>query len=373
LAGAKRDDGGDKTDGNLMKKIVALVFACGVAQAATLFISAYPNAILVFDEAKGQVVDTITLSTGLPTGMRMSQDRKTIYVATNDHAGIEVIDVATRKVTNHFVLDTPTKRYRFFSATPDPENKVLYTVTTEITKEVDRYEIAKPKYTVISLADGKILKTFDLPREDEMNGNARFGGLEVSPDGKYIYQFGQTINILNAEDFKVVDKIDLQKPDLPGMDTLGVGGVFDSLSTPGQRMSLFNSTDPIVHSRLFGIARFDFSTRQFEFTPIGPPPNGMSGLQVTPDKKNAYTVISSGSGGNKRCEFWAFDLASTKISHTMEVPCRSRFSFGMSGDGKKLYIYGAGFEIEVYDAVTLKYEKTWDLNHDVTGSLIVLP
>jgi len=65
---------------------------------------------------------------------------------------------------------------------------------------------------------------------------------------------------------------------------------------------------------------------------------------------------------------------STKIAHTAEVPCRSRFSFGMSGDGKKLYIYGAGFEIEVYDAATLKYEKTWDLNNDVTmGGLIVLP
>jgi hypothetical protein len=230
------------------------------------------------------------------------------------------------------------------------------------------------KYTVISLTEGKITKTVDLPPGEENNGNLRFGGgFEVSPDGKYLYQFGPTINILSTEDFKVVDKIDLQKPDVPWMEQVGVGGQLDSLSTPGQRISVFNSTDPIVHSRLFGIARFDLSTRDREFTPIGPPPNGMSGLQVTPDKKSAYAVISSGGGGNKRCEFWAFDLVSTKISHTAEVPCRSRFSFGMSGDGKKLYIYGAGFEIEVYDAATLKYEKTWDLGNDVTGNLIVLP
>jgi hypothetical protein len=195
----------------------------------------------------------------------------------------------------------------------------------------------------------------------------------VSPDGKFLYQFGPTVNILSTDDFKVVDKIDLSKPEQPGMEQVGVGGTLDSLSTPGQRMSLFNSSDPIVHSRLFGIARFDLSTREFEYTAIGPPPNGMGGLQVTPDKKSAYTVISSGSGGNKRCEFWAFDLVSTKIAKTAEVPCRSRFSFGMSGDGKKLYIYGAGFEIEVYDAATLKYEKTWDLGNDVTGNLIVLP
>ena len=28
-------------------------------------------------------------------------------------SGLEVIDVATHKVLNHFVLNTPTKRYRF--------------------------------------------------------------------------------------------------------------------------------------------------------------------------------------------------------------------------------------------------------------------
>jgi len=86
------------------------------------------------------------------------------------------------------------------------------------------------------------------------------------------------------------------------------------------------------------------------------------------------TMVGTGAHGNKRCEFWAFDLMSDQISQRAEVPCRTRFSFGMSGDGKKLYIYGAGFEIEVYDTVTLTHERTWDLNNDVTGAgMIVLP
>src|SRR5271166_4185193 len=99
----------------------------------------------------------------------------------------------------------------------------------------------------------------------------------------------------------------------------------------------------------------------------------MAGLQVAPDKRNAYTVVANGLHGNKRCEFWAFDLATDGITQRAEFPCRSRFSFGMSSDGKKLYIYGAGFEIEVYDAATLKYERTWDLNNDVTFGMAVLP
>jgi hypothetical protein len=150
------------------------------------------------------------------------------------------------------------------------------------------------------------------------------------------------------------------------MENIGFGGQLDSFRDPTQRISIFNSSDPIVHNRVFGIGRFDLVTRQMEFTPIGPAASSMAGLQVTADKKDAYTVVSTGDHGNKRCEFWHFDLTTNKLNEKAEFACRTRFSFGMSSNGKKLYIYGANFEIEVYDAATLKYEKTWDLNNDIT-------
>jgi len=359
----------------IQKPVFLLALSCAAAPGATLFLGAYPDSIIVFDEGKGQIVDRIKLTTGLPTSMRLSQDRKKIYVTTNDHSGLEVIDAATHKVTNHFVLNTPTKRYRFNGGAPDPQDKVFYTVTTEMNKLSDRYEIGKLQYTVIDLAQQKVAKTVEIAREDE-NANGGFygrAGFEVSPDGKYLYQFRDKVVILSTDDFKVVDRIDLAKPEFPGMENVGFGGLLDSISEPGQHISLFNSADPIVHNRTFGIARFDLSTRRVDFTPIGPAPAGMAGLQVAPDKKNAYTVIANGVQGNKRCEFWAFDLGTNRITQTSEVPCRSRFSFGMAGDGKKLYFYGAGFEIEVYDAATLKQERTWDLNNDITGAgMIVL-
>jgi DNA-binding beta-propeller fold protein YncE len=346
------------------------------ACAGTLFLGAYPNSVLVIDEAKGQIVDRIPLVTGLPMNLRLSQDRKKIYVLTNDHSGIEVIDIATRKVTNHFVLDSETKRYRLGGGAPDPDDKLLYTISTEINKLADRYEIGKPKYTVIDLAQQKILRTVDIPPEDE-NANAfggRGGGFEVSPDGKFLYQFRDKVVILNSSDFKEVDRIDLSKPELPGQEVMGFGGQLDSIAEPGRRVTLFTTSDPVVHNRVFGIGRFDLSTRKFEFTAIGPAPAAMAGFHVAPDKKSAYTIVANGAHGNRRCEFWAFELASNRISQTAEVPCRTRFSFGMSTDGKKLYLYGAGFEIEVYDAATLKYERTWDLNNDVTmAGLIALP
>ncbi len=156
------------------------------------------------------------------------------------------------------------------------------------------------------------------------------------------------------------------------MENVSFGGGVEALRSPREYISLFNASDPYIHNKVFGIARLDLTTREFSFTPIGPAPSTMAGLQVTPDGKDGYTVITNGTLGNKRCEFWHFDLATSKVVDNAEFPCRSRFQFGMSGDGKKLYIYGASFSIEVYDAKTLKMEKDWDLGNDATGAGMVI-
>jgi DNA-binding beta-propeller fold protein YncE len=348
----------------------------GCASAGTLYLPAYPAAVLVFDEAKAQIVDRIPLQTGTPMTIRLSPDHKKIYVTTIDHNGIEVIDVATRKVINHFELNTPTKQFRIFEGTPDPEGKLFYAVTREIAKFPEHYEVAKPKYTVVDLEQQKIVKTVDITKEEEPQnqGDYGVGALEISPDGKYLYQFGEKISILQTSDFKVLDHIDLTRPDSPGVENGQFGSDLDLVNSPGEHTGVFLWSDPIVHNHVFGLARFDLTTRHIDFNPIGPAPAGMAGIQVTPDKKWAYTVVANGKNGNKRCEFWAFDLASDRITQKAEVPCRTRFTLGISADGKKLYIYGAGFDIEVYDAATLKYEKTWDLNNDVTyAGIAVVP
>jgi len=347
-----------------------------LATAGTLYLPAYPASVLVFDEEKAQIVDRIPLLTGTPIGIRQSPDHKRIYVTTIDHNGIEVIDVATRKVINHFVLNTPTRQYRFFAGTPDPEGKLFYTVTKEISAFPEHYEVSKPKYTIVDLTQQKIIKTVEIPKEEESQNQGEWGtgAIEVSPDGKLLYQFGERITILQSLDFKVLDHIDLSRPDAPGMENVHYGGDLDLINEPGEHTAIFVSSDPIVHNRIFGLARFDLSTKRIDFNPIGPAPAGLAGLQVTPDKKWAYTIVANGMHGNKRCEFWAFDLATDRIAQKAEVPCRTRFTLGISADGKKLYIYGAGFEIEVYDAATLKHEKTWDLKNDITvAGIVVVP
>jgi hypothetical protein len=177
-----------------------------VAPAATVFMGAYPDAVIVFDEAKGQIVQRIPLSTDLSTSMRLSQDCKTIYVTTNDRSGIEVIDIATRKVTNKFFLNTPTKRYRFNGGVPDPTGKLFYTVSTEMSKLADRYDVGKPKYTVIDLREQKIVKTRasrgSLARNTIVNILKRHG-IEPAPERAR----ARFVKIVSGFDWKPTDPI----------------------------------------------------------------------------------------------------------------------------------------------------------------------
>jgi hypothetical protein len=362
---------------HLVSGLAALVVASGswgAAHSATLFMGAYPNSLLVVSEANGSILQRIPLESGLPVSMRLSNDKKLIYVVTNTRSGIEVIDVATRKSINSFSLNTPNKRYRFSGGAPDPTGRYFYTVLTEITKLNDRYEVSKPKYAAIDLQEKKIARMVDVDAADE-NAN-RTGGRNVfvvSDDGKQLYQFRDKVIVIDSTDFKVIERLDLALPEAtPGMESISYGGTIDALAEPGHHVSLFTAQDPYINNRVFGVARFNLASRGVDFDPIGPSPAAMSGFQVTPDGKTAYTVVSHGTLMNRRCEFWRFDLATNAMQQRSEFDCKSRFTLGMSGDGSKLYIYGATFDLEVYDAQTMKYEQTWDLQNDITGAGMII-
>jgi DNA-binding beta-propeller fold protein YncE len=352
------------------------LFLCGVIGLAqgTLYLGAWQKQVLVVDEAQQKVVDHIPLATGTPHGVQVSRDHKTIYVWTIDHNGIEVIDAASRKVTNSFALDAGNKQTRFNSWAPDPAGKLLYMITEVVEKKVDRFEIQPLKFAVVDLEQKKIVRTADFPRE-EMQAQ-RMGrvnaNMHISSDGKFLYLMRQGILVFDTSTFKLVDKLDLSEPE-SGLGSVGMGQQIDTLQRPGELVGMFTATDPYVHRQVFGIGRFELDTRKFQFTPVGPMSGGMLGLHVTPDGKTGYTVTTNGTGGNKRSEFWAFDLSTNRLVRKGEFEGRARYSFAVSSDGKDLYIYAAGYQIEVYDAATMKLRNTIDVNADITTEMLVLP
>jgi hypothetical protein len=45
----------------------------------------------------------------------------------------------------------------------------------------------------------------------------------------------------------------------------------------------------------------------------------------------------------------------------------------LSADGTKIFIYGAGYEITVYDAKTFEFRNNVTLPGDMTSNVIVMP
>jgi DNA-binding beta-propeller fold protein YncE len=341
----------------------AAAFA-GPLAASTIVLGGYPDQIQFVSESTGKVTEKVKLETGLPANIQLSADRSKIYVTTLTTSGIEVLDANTHKVLNRFSLNTPATRYRFTGGVPDPTGSLFYTIGSRIDKQIDLYKVSKPQFLVIDMKAQKVVRAVDIEEQDQ--GFGYRSGLAISPDGKTLFAFLKKVLVIDTTDFKVQDRIDLAKPDSPGLQDVNMGGSLESLRDPGEYISVFNSEDPYIHNKVFGIARFDLTSRKFSFKPIGPAPDQMGGLEVTPDGKDGYTVAVNGKLGNQRCEFWHFNLTTNAAVGSAEFPCRRRFYFGMSSDGKKLYIYGAGFDVAVYDAKTLKLEKDWELRNDIT-------
>lgn len=354
-----------------MRHLILLLAAGALwAQPVKLYVGAWPGRILEIDEPTLKVTREIPLKTGVARTVHLTHDRKRLIVTTMKDSGVEIVDLASGQVVDSWMMNEGAKRVRFSGQALDPTDRYLYCITSTATKLIDRFEIGTPQFAVIDLVEKKVVRTAEYPK-DERPGGFR-GGYRVSPDGKFLYQFGESILVFNTSDFKLVEKIELSKPIYPGMETFSLSGGDDPHDAPGAITSVFNSSDPVVHRTNYGIAQFDLNTRKFVFTPVGPATAGMIGMRLTPDRKTGYAVAIHGEHGDRRCEFWTFDMATKKVVSRAEFPGRTRFNFSLSSDGKDLYIYGAGNTLEVFDSKTLKMRHTLDVNADMTTPLVVV-
>ena len=99
----------------------------------------------------------------------------------------------------------------------------------------------------------------------------------------------------------------------------------------------------------------------------------MIGFQLSPDRKRRYSVMPIvGTGGNRATEWWVWDIEHHKVIKKKEFDSRPTFKFAVGGDGKRLYLYGAGSTLEIWDAETLESKKLIYLNKDTTTNLVAI-
>ncbi len=343
-----------------------------------VYLASWPHQILVFDATQEKIVDRINLPTDVAQLLVLSADKKKLYASTVKDNSIVTIDLATRKVLSSFVLDTADRNIRLLGLVADPSGKYLYSLGSTIIKKIDHYEIEPTKLVLIDLENHKITRSVDFPKDESLVGFWRIQ-MKFSPDGKYFYMFLGNILVFDSNTLQLVKKIDLADPHVPGVANVVFNPVEedwaeDPNEEPGKLTNVFISSDPYVHRAVFGIVKIDLATLSFDFTPVAPATTlSMTPLLLTPDHQFGYTIAIDGAPGNRHCEFWAFDMKTRKIINKKEFQGRNRFSFGLSADGTKVLIYGAGYEIDVYDAKTFEFRSNVVLPGDLTSNIVVMP
>lgn len=344
-----------------------------------IYLSSWPHNILVFDAVQEKVIDQISLPTDVSQLLVLSADKKTLYASTVKDNSIVTIDLATQKVLSIFPVNPDaTHNVRLLSLTAEPAGKSLYALGSTVSKFIDHYEIGPYQLMVIDLDSHKITKAADFPKEESLSGLWRLQ-MKFSPNAKHFYLFIGNVLVFNAQTLKLEKKIDLADLSTPGYTNVAFNPVEeepaeDPNEEPGKLTNVFMSSDPYVHRAVFGIAKIDLATLNFDFTPVAPATTlSMTPLLLTPDHQTGYTIAINGSPGNRRCEFWAFDMKTRKLISKKDFEGRTRFSFMLSADGKKIFIYGAGPEIAVYDAKSFELRNTVTLPGDLTSNIIVMP
>jgi len=377
-----------------MKKFVPIFLNVAIAgmitgQAALaghlMYIGTLDKKLLVIDEDKEEIVDQMPLE-GIPRTTALSADRKTLYIFTTQML-VETVDLEARKVLSTFSIADPNTHLRLQGSAPDrinvgsnsrfaglavdPNGRYIYTTMRVVVKDIDQYRIEPPQFVAIDLQDKKVAKAWPFPKEmDQGFGfNATY---KVSPDGKLLYVFQDDILVFDLATFKQVDRIALAQPEYPGATPYRLAANEDSFDEPDTVTSVFTAVDDIVHKGTLGLAKINLLTRKVDYFPIGPT-LPMMGFQVSPDRKRGYSVMPKiGTGANRSTEWWVWDLQKHDVIKKKEFESRPTFRFSVGGTGKKLYMYGAGSTLEIFDAETLESRKVIYLNKDTTTNLITL-
>jgi hypothetical protein len=356
--------------------LVALLLALGVGLAAQrapspsvsggnglFYVGTYAGTIQIFDEATEIKIGDITLKTGIPRSLTLSQSRSKFYVLDSTLEKIEIVDIASRSTLDTFTLSEGTKRTRIRGMQVDPLERFLILLTRSATKQIDRWEISDISLQLFDLAQKKVTRTIPWPRGEEREGvNIRF-----SPDGKLLYFFGDDVLILETTNFTEVDTWALSRPIESGLGRISFGQVDDFNEDPGFFTGLFTVQDPVQNRRIMGLGRVNLVAKSIDFTPIGPA-EGV-GFAMAPDRKRGYGLMQQIG----RYEFWAFDVEQRKLISRTEFQGRPRMALRVSSNGKLLYIFQAGATVDVYEAATYKYLRTIQMNADQTTNLFILP
>jgi len=282
--------------------------------------------VTVIDAATDSVLATIPVGKR-PRGIRVSPDRRTVYVALSGSpfaapsARNEDLAPADKKADGIGVIDALTnKLIRILPGGSDPEQFVVSLDGTRLYVANEDASLA----SVVDVMSGKVIRTIPVGEEPE--------GVALSPDGKIVY--------VTAENSQTVSVIETETNQVKTTFKVGPMPRTAAFMPDGSRAYVTSETSATVS--VVDTAQHRVThTIKLEGQNVRP-----MGVAVAPDGKRVY--VTTGHGGR----VFVIDTSTHRVSASFEVGKRP-WGIAITPDGKKIYIAnGLSDDVSVVDAVT---------------------
>ena len=266
-----------------------------------------------------------------------SADEKFLYVVAKRHL-IHKIDLAEQRVVSTIDVGSDGWERFIYGFDLAPDGKSAF--VNLLSRKTDDGEVivAAPQLAQIDLADGRILRSIEVPWSSASLGSVK--------NASNIYVIGKDIVKVDvsSEEMKLIGTYPMFEKKwniLPLWDnTRENGGVF-----------MVNYYTP----ELMGLVSIDTRSGEIIDTPLDGVPVFAYSVMLSADKKKVYAVMD---------ELTVIDLETRSYEAVIPIPGGTNYAINVSSDGKKIYVSGGGATTTVYDAKSLKPVKVLQMKTD---------
>jgi len=294
-----------------------------------------------------------------PGGLIISNDTKMGYILQENMQQINGYNLNTCEKTFTAPLSYDNVIARsMFSFNISPDDKRIYTITSETEKQIDRYKVLDPQFSVFNTADGigaKPVKKFKAPRQITVMGVDKNDNVYAA--GADMYKINpKTEEITTATKLRNWTRGNYSPPDSLAMWPIGQqSNEFMTMYTAAKWKDDKMEGAPDI---VWGATRVDLTTGEVEQSDFGPFYNIMfTGMTHPKDSNLIYGVLT---------QLNKYDRKAKKLIKGVDLD-HTYYCLGFATDGHELYIGGLN-HILIVDPVTLESKKRLELPYGDLGA-----
>lgn len=317
-----------------------------------LYIGGY-DVLFAVDPEKREVVAEIPVK-GPNRNINWPADGSKLYINSEGRTVVTVVDTKTNTVVDRIPVSTDEYRGYIYGLAVDPKGEKLYTSLMRTKREGTRFKALTPIIQVRDLKTKEVVQEIDVPWGTHT--------LQFFTSGDKLAVWGRDLYIYDLE----TDTLELYYPIIDhATEETGYGNYlyFWVRGQDGQNVATAPLARyyPLTGEESENIIMLNLETGELKEIQLSEPV-GLFSVTLHPDRKRLI-------GGMNY--LMVADAETGEVQEVIPNVPGSSYGYNISGDGKTIYVSGAGPDLSFYNAETLGLEATIPLSTDTMDVRVV--